>query len=116
MKSILICLMLACVFAGLNARVFASLTSHAEVCAKAAHVCCDEHQDPSGPGEHHPNDGCPQDHHHHGSCCSQGVAFAFENHPECKVGILESSYSGVQEERTIPPEAPELGSEKPPLI
>jgi hypothetical protein len=44
------------------------------------------------------------------------VAFAFENHLECKFGILRSSYSGVQEERMIQPEAPELGSEKPPLI
>jgi hypothetical protein len=116
MKSFLAWLMLACVFAGLNVRVLASFTSHAEVSSKAAHACCSEHQDPSGPEEHHPDDGCPQNHHHHSSCCSQCVAFAFENHQDCKVGILGSSYSGVQDDRAILPEAPVLGSEKPPLI
>jgi len=116
MKLFLTWLMVACVFAGLNVRVLASLTSEVGVCTQAAHACCGEHQDPSGPEQHHPDDGCPQDHHQHSSCCSQGLTFAFENHQECKLGILRFSYLGVRDDSAIPPDAPTLGSEKPPLI
>ena len=110
-------LMVICTLAGLNARVLAADIGRIPVCAQSVDSCCQDHHDAPAPAEHHHDgDGCPIDHHHHFGCCAQAQPLTVENHLDRKLGVPVSSLLGVLHESEIPPDAPFLGSEKPPLI
>lgn len=117
MRPLLTWLMVICTLAGLNARVLAADASRVAVCVKSADTCCQDHHDAPAPEEHHHDgDDCPTDHHHHFGCCSLAQPLTVENNLNGRLGIPGSSLLGVLHESEVPPEAPVLGSEKPPLI
>jgi hypothetical protein len=79
--------------------------------------CCQDHHDTPAPAEHHHDgDDCPTDHHHHFGCCVQAQPLTIQNDLICRLGIPGSSLLSVRDESEVLPEAPVLGSEKPPLI
>jgi hypothetical protein len=109
--------MVICTLAGLNARVLAADSGRIAVCVPAADSCCQDHHDaPATENHHHDGDDCPMDHHHHAGCCAQAQPLTVENHFNRSTGIPGSSLLGIVHESELPPEAPVLGSEKPPLI
>ena len=117
MRLLLTWLMVICTLAGLNARVLADEVGRVAVCAQSTDTCCQDHHDAPGPEKHHHDgDDCPLDHHHHFGCCSQALPLTVENNLICRLGIPGSSLLSVLHEGEVPPEAPVLGSEKPPLI
>ncbi len=117
MRLLVTWLMVICTLAGLNARVLAADAGRFAVCAPAAESCGHDHHHAPAPEEHHHDgDDCPMDHHHHSDCCAQAQPLTVENHPNRLLGIPDSSLLGFLRESEVAPEAPVLGSEKPPLI
>ncbi len=110
-------LMVICTLAGLNARVLAANSGRVAVFAQSVDSCCHDHHDAPAPEEHHhDDDDCPMDHHHHAGCCAQAQPLTVENNFNRSLGIPGFSLLDVVYESELPPEAPVLGSEKPPLI
>ena len=109
--------MVICVLVGLASRGVARQGDFVKFCAQSVDSCCQDPHGSSGPVEsHHDGDGCPSNHHHHLGCCSQALPLALENDLIYRLESPGSSLLSVLHESEVPPEAPILGSEKPPLI
>ncbi|MEO5913904.1 MAG: hypothetical protein ABIS50_06700 [Luteolibacter sp.] len=116
MRLLLTSLWVFCVFAGLNARVFAVNCSSTSGCGQAVESCCGDHQASEAPQEnHHDEDGCPMEHHHHGFC-SHGLPLGLDFQTPTRLGVPGSALLSFRHEGDFPPDGPFLGSEKPPLI
>jgi hypothetical protein len=116
MRFLLTLIMTLGMFAGLNAGVLALDCGSDDSCRDVAESCCVEVHDTSVSREsHHEGDGCPVEHHHH-YCCSHGLMLGIEGQVFDRLGAAESVILQLRPEADVLPEAPFLGSEKPPLI
>lgn len=116
MRFIFTMLMVFCVFAGLNARVFAVSCSSAGECGKVTEPCCqDEPGGANAPEDHHDGGDCPMEHHHHGFC-AHGLPLGVDFQAPAMLPAPGSALLSFLHEGDLAPEGPFLGSEKPPLI
>lgn len=108
-----------CVLAGLNVRVLAAGADHAGFCCGSAEISCAPDHCVCPSGEHPVEDGgCPggEHRHHHHACCSYLSPVAVEEMGTSAPAVFGSKILGIRPEGEIAPDAPFLGSEKPPLI
>ncbi|MFT3991874.1 MAG: hypothetical protein QM680_10745 [Luteolibacter sp.] len=74
--------------------------------------CCQSHGDHKG----HPEDQCPEGHHHHQACCHTAPSFFAEENHELSLPLTGYRELSFRPQSDRVPEGPFLNSEKPPLI
>ncbi len=115
MKDFVTWLIIFSVLAGLGVRALAEADKRSCACPEMKSHCC-ESERPPHPSHDHDGGDCPLDSHHHHGCCFYTGALAFGDDAECRLRHPSSSCLGFCHEGEIPPDAPFLGLEKPPLI
>jgi len=99
------------IIAGLNLRVFVTPGGCSSICPQTQCHPCD-HQD-TLPADHD-HDG-PVEHHHH-ECCIHMLPLTVERDSTIVLLVPVCTTPGLRPESEVPPDAPFLSSEKPPLI
>jgi len=83
-----------------------------EACEPPASDCCQDHGSKKG----HPEDQCPEGHHHHSLCCHVSPAVSTEDEEHISLAARDPDAALCRPQSEMIPEGPFLSSEKPPLI